>query len=111
MKHKFTTINSSKISSDKYTRMYNILGWVFAGCMLLILLLRFILGSTFSLQGRVILYCALTLVLLILFIARMITDKVIDWSTVLLIAIMLALTLIDVSDAGGWSAVFSPAAF
>jgi len=106
MEHKFTTIFSSEPYYGKYDRSYRILGAIFAACALLILILGYILGSAFSLQARVILYGVVMLALLVLFTARMITDRVADWSTVLIIALIMALALMDVNDAGGWSAVF-----
>ena len=48
----------------------------------------------------------LILVALVFFVVRIVKDKVVDWSQILFVVLWLALALIFVHDAGGWSAVF-----
>ena len=51
------------------------------------------------------------LLCLILFIIRMIKEKVVDWSQIILIVLLCGLLLIDIRYAGGWSAVFPAGVF
>jgi len=107
MRHRFTTINSPKPYYGRYERLYRILGWIFSAGVLFMLILRFIPDNDFlSFKVRVIFYLVFASGLLALFVARMITDKTVEWSNVVVIVGLVLLSWMDISNAGGWSAVF-----
>ncbi len=111
MKHIYTTFESSKSDHGKYDKVYRFIGWLFLIIVVIGVVLRYVFSQTLSTRTNIITYSVMMLVCLGLFIIRMIKEKVVDWSQIVVIVLLSGLLLIDINDAGGWSAVFSPAAF
>ncbi len=75
------------------------------------IVLKYVFNQTLSVHVNIITYSVIMLLCLILFIIRMIKEKVVDWSQIILIVLLCGLLLIDIRYAGGWSAVFPAGVF
>jgi len=106
MKQVFTTFESSKSDYGKYDKVYRFIGLFFLIIVVIGIILKYVFSQSFSARINIITYFTLILVCLGLFVIRMIKEKVMDWSQIIIIVALSGLLLIDINNAGGWGAVF-----